>query len=178
MTGRLHSWFTDYLGRRMQRVVIEGAASQWAPVTSGVPQGSLLGPLLFTIFINDLPKETVDAVMVALYADDTKVYSSIKSMGDCISLQTTLTNLDEWSQRNNIRFNASKSKVLTVTRKKNPLTYNYHLNQVQLERVTNEKDVGVTVTRNLSWDQHVHTIVSKANRVLGLLKRTYMPATD
>lgn len=86
MTGRLHSWFTDYLGRRVQRVVIKGAASQWAPVTSGVPQGSLLGPLLFTIFINDRLEETVDALMVALYADDTKVYRSIKSMSDCISL--------------------------------------------------------------------------------------------
>lgn len=120
----LLSWWTD----ADSRYIIEGAASQWAPVTSGVPQGSLLGPLLFTIFINDLPEETVDAVVVALYADDTKLYSSIKSTGDCISLQTTLTNLDEWSQRNNIRFNASKCKVLTVTRKKNPLTYNHHLN--------------------------------------------------
>lgn len=155
--------FTDYLGGRMQRVVIGSAASQWAPVTSGVTLGSLLGPSLFTVFNNDLPEETVDAVMVALYADDTKVYRRIKSMGGCISLQTTLTNLDEWSQCNNIRFNASECKALTVTRKKNPLTYNYHLNQVQLERVTNEKDVGVTVTRTLSWDQHVHTVFSKAD---------------
>ena len=71
----------------MQRV---DAASQWAPVTSGVPQGSLLGPLSFTIFINDLPEETVDAVMVALYADDTKLYHSIKSMGDCIPYRPRL----------------------------------------------------------------------------------------
>ena len=90
VTGRLHSWFTDYLGGRMQRVVIKGAASQWVPVTSGVPQGSLLGPLLFTIFINDLQEETVDAVMVALYADDIKVYSSIKSMGYCIPYRPRL----------------------------------------------------------------------------------------
>ncbi|PFX23819.1 RNA-directed DNA polymerase from mobile element jockey [Stylophora pistillata] len=177
-TGRLHSWLTDYLGGRMQRVVIEGGASQWAPVISGVPQGSLLGPLLFTIFISDLPEETVDAVMVALYANDTKLYRSIKSMGDCISLQTTLTNLDEWSQRNNICFNTSKYKILTVTHKKKPLTYNYHLNQVQLKRVTNEKDVEVTLTSTLSWDHNVHIIVSKANRLLGLLKRTCPLLTD
>ena len=146
----------------MQRVVIGSAASQWAPVTSRVTLGSLLGPSLFTVFINDLPEETVDAVMVALYADDTKVYRSTNEWADALyTLQTTLTNLDEWSQRNNIRFNASKCKALTVTRKKNPLTY--HLNQVQLERVTNEKDVGVTVTRTLSWDQHVHTVFSKAD---------------
>ena len=82
------------------------------------------------------------------------------------AFQTMLTNLDE------------ASAVLTVTCKKNPLTYNYHLNQVQLERVTNEKDVGVTVTRTRSWDQHAHTIVRKANRLLGLLKRTCLLLTD
>ena len=106
----------------------------------------------WALYSLDLREETVDAFMVALYANFTKVYRSIKSMGDCISLQTIITNLDEWSQRNNIHFNASKWIVLTVTRERNPLTYNYHLNQVQLEHVTNEKDVGVTVTRTLSWD--------------------------
>ena len=120
MIGRLHSWFTDYLVGRTQRVITEGEASQWELVTSGVPQGSLLGPLLFTIFINDLPEETEDAVMAALFADDTKVYRSIKSMADCIFLQNTLTNFDDWSQRNNIRFNASKCKVLTVTVRRIP----------------------------------------------------------
>lgn len=112
-----------------------------------------------TIFISDLPQETAYAVMVTLSADHTKVYRSNKSMGHCISLQTMLTNLNERSQRNNIPFNASKCKALTVTRKRNPLTYNYHLNRVQLKRATNEKDVGVT--HILSWDQHVHTITSK-----------------
>ena len=90
--------------------------------------------------------------MAALFADDTKVYRSIKSMADCIFLQNTLTNFDDWSQRNNIRFNASKCKVPNRDRKKNPLTYNYHLNQVQLECVTNEKDLGVIVTRTLSLE--------------------------
>lgn len=70
--------------------------------------------------------------MVALYADDAKVYCSIESMDDYISLQTTLTNLDEWSQRNNIRFNTSKWKGLTMTRKKNPLTYKNHLTKFSL----------------------------------------------
>ena len=116
--------------------------------------------------------------MAALYADDTKIYRSIKSIGDCIKLQTTIDNFDEWSQRNNIQFNASKCKVLTVTRTKNPIVYNYHLNQVQLERVNSEKDIGVVVSSTLSWDLHAQNIVKKANRILGLLKRTCPLLTD
>ena len=116
--------------------------------------------------------------MAALFADDTKVYSSIRSMGDCIFLQNTLTNFDDLFQRNNIYLNASKCKVLTVTRKKNPLTYNYHLNYVQLECVTSEKDLGVIVSSTLSWDLHTRTIVKKANRLLGLLRPTCPLLTD
>ena len=120
VAGNLLSWLTNYLQGRAQRVVIDGAASEWAPVNSGVPQGSLLGQLLFTIFINDLPEEALDGVKVALYADDTKVYKPVKSIDDCISLQSTLTNMQNWSERNNISFNASKCKPLSVTRKKSP----------------------------------------------------------
>ena len=77
------------------RVVLDGAASQWAPVTSGVLQGSLLEPLLFTIFINDLPGETVGGMRAALYADDTKLHKNVGSVSDCLSLQTTLANVNE-----------------------------------------------------------------------------------
>ena len=93
---------------RFQRVVVDGVASQWAPVTSGVPQGSILGPMLFIIFINDLPDVLLDRTMEALYADDTKLYWSIISVSDCEHLQQALTNLDAWSRDRNIKFNASK----------------------------------------------------------------------
>ena len=96
----------------------------------------------------------------------------------CITLQTTLDNFDEWSQGNNIHFKASKCKVLTVARKKNPIVYNYHLDQVQLERVHSEKDIGVVVTNTLSWDLHAQNIVKKANGYSGLLKRTCPVLTD
>ncbi|KXJ07571.1 RNA-directed DNA polymerase from mobile element jockey, partial [Exaiptasia diaphana] len=172
ISGQLLSWLTDYLSGRFQRVVLEGASSQWAPVTSGVPQGSLLGPLLFVIFINDLPDVAEEGVNTALYPDDTKIFGAVKNGNDCETIQTTLSNMAEWTQVNNIDFNASKCKTLTVTRKKQPLEHNYCLNNKQLDRVSEEKDLGITVTSTLSWDKHVHAIVSKANKLLGLLKRT------
>ena len=77
VSGQLLTWFANYLSGQLQRDVIDGTTSQWAPVTSGVPQGSLLGPLLFIIFINDLPDAAIGDVFTSLYADDTKIYRNI-----------------------------------------------------------------------------------------------------
>ena len=161
-----------HLTERTQRVVLENAASPWPPITSGVPQGSILGPLLFTLFINDLPDEAAYGVKVALYADDTKLYRNVSSAEHCDLIQDTLSNMHVWSQRNNIRFNTSKCKVLTVTRKKTPIAFDYTLDGTALTRVSEEKDLGVIITSTLSWDSHIHTITAKANKLLGLLKRT------
>ena len=145
VTGHLHECFKNYLQDRQQQVVVDGFTSSWAPVTSGVPQGSLLGPLLFIIFINDLPSALPDGSLTALYADDTKLYGSILSYQDAAKLQQALKNLDSWSLHNNINFNASKCKVLSVTQKKNPVRYDYHLGQVDLQRVNEEADLSVMI---------------------------------
>ena len=153
ISGNLLSWLTNYLSGRFQRVVLEGASSQWAPVTSGVPQGSLLGPLMFVVFINDLP-DASNAINTAFYADDSKIFGAVKCVHDCEVVQTTLSNMDEWTRYNNIQFNISKCKVLTVTRKKQPVHYNYTLNNVQLTRMAEENDLGIVVTSTLSWVKH------------------------
>ncbi|CAB3982156.1 Hypothetical predicted protein [Paramuricea clavata] len=135
VTGRLLDWFRNYLSGRTQRVVVEGVPSSWVPVISGVPQGSILGPILFAVFINDLPEVISNGSPEAMYADDTKLFRNINSTTDGDCLQESLSNLDKWSHDNNIKFNALKCKVLSVTRKKYPVTYNYHLGSSSLLRV-------------------------------------------
>ena len=178
VTGQLLDWFSDYLMDRSQRVVIDGEASVRLPVTSGVPQGSLVGPLLFVIFINDLPEAIHEHTSTALYADDTKLHRIILAAKDCDILQQDLTSLNTWSHKSNLKFNASKCKVLTVTRRKSPVIHEYHLGDVILQCIQEEKDLAVTISSNLSWDLHVTRIVLKANRMLGLLKRTCPLITD
>ena len=178
VTGSVFDWFADYLSGRTQRVVVDGVASDWCSVTSGVPQGSILGPVLFIIFINDLPDIIHTGTKTALYADDTKLHRNIFSARDCDSLQESLVKLDSWSMEKKLFFNASKCKVLTITRKKKPVIYEYTLGSKKLTRVDHEKDLGITTTTNITWDLHVNTVVAKANKMLGILKRTCTSITD
>ena len=127
---------------------------------------------MFVIFINDLPDAGNGVVNTALYADNSKIFGAVKCVCDCEVVQTTLLNMNESTRSNNIQFNTSKCKVLSVTRKKQPIHYNYTLNNVQLTRVVEEKDLGIIVTSSLSWVKHINAIVSKANKLLGLLKHT------
>ena len=116
LRGSILLWFKDYLTDRCQRVVLETVALEWSPVASGVPQGSNLGPLLFTIFINTLPDSLSPGSQAALYADDSNIYRPITSLVDSMALQHDLNNLKVWSSKNSIQFNPSKCKILTVTR--------------------------------------------------------------
>ena len=103
------NWFTDYLNSCVQRVVVDGAASDWAAVTSGVPRGILFGPILFNIFITDFPKVESDTSQTALYADDSKLYKGIYSFSKCENLHQSLNCLQTSSDHNKIEFNATKT---------------------------------------------------------------------
>ena len=112
VVDRMHDWFKDYLHQRLQRVVLDGAVYDWAHVTSGILPGSILGPMLFVIFINDFVS---DGISTGLYANETKLYRNVSSIGDCEKLQDALTELCSWSRQNNMNFKASKCKVLSIS---------------------------------------------------------------
>ena len=171
ITGKLLNWMESYLNNRIQRVVINGSTSQWLPVKAGVPQGSILGPLMFLLYINDLPK-VVENSSIAMYADDAKIFIESKSINDCLKLQNDIDAVSHWCKVNQMNFNVSKCKVLTVCRKENPYLFEYKINDVILDSVNEIKDLGIIIEDKLSWHNNVNDIISKANRVMGLIKRT------
>jgi hypothetical protein len=141
-------------------------------LTSAILQGNILGPLLLTIFINNLPETLSPESTAPLYADDSKVYRSLSSSTDCLALQQGLDHLDVWSHKNNLTFNGTKCKILTVSRKKNPCLFPYRLDGNKLAHCSEEIDFGMTITYNLKWDSHFMHIRSTANKSLGILRRT------
>jgi len=170
MNSNLLRWLKTYLSGRQQRVVVDGEHSEWLPVLSGVPQGSILGPLLFVLFINDLPESVLSTLK--LYADDAKCYRTIRTVEDCLALQNDLKCLHEWSKKWKLVFSTRKCKVMTVSRVRNPTVFNYSLDDIILERVDKFNDLGVLVSNSLTFSEHIKCKVNKANAMAGLIKRT------
>ena len=123
--GHLNDWVADFLRDRQQEVVLEGAYSSPTQVTSGVPQGTVLGPLLFLVYINDMP-ECINST-VRLFADDSLLYRIIRSKEDQTILQEDLRRLQDLERKWQMQFNADKCKVIRITKKKNPTICNYSL---------------------------------------------------
>lgn len=169
--GSTHKWISSWLSGRSQRVVLEGQASDPVPVLSGVPQGSVLGPVLFLIFINDLPDNLRSSVR--LFADDCVLYRNISSPQDCNILQEDLDNLARWEVDWQMKFNIAKCHSMRVTRHlpHKQIMYTYTLHNQTLESVQSAKYLGVTVTDNLDWGQHISEISAKASKTLGFLRR-------
>ena len=119
--GDTLKWIKDFLDNRKQAVVINGINSEKIPVSSGVPQGSVLGPILFLAYINDLPEQVKSRVR--LFADDTALYLAISSTTESEVLQTDLAILEQWEKMWDMQFNPSKCQVLQITKKRqNPST--------------------------------------------------------
>ena len=162
-------WIKSFLSDRSQRVVVEGEQSDPAPVTSGVPQGSVLGPILFLVFINDLPKCVGSSCR--LFADDTIVYKEISSPADSAALQQDLEALQRWEERWGMSFNPSKCNTINITRKDDPIVTVYTLKNEPLENVKVASYLGVQISRDVSWHSHVAKITSKGNKSLGFVRR-------
>ncbi len=150
-------------------MVINGSASDWAPVTSGIPQGSVLGPVLFIIYINDINLGLNN--FIAKLSDDTKIVNSVISDRDRQSLQEDLRKISAWSDRWEMPFNVNKCHILQVgTRNKK---YEYEMGEVKLENVHCVKDFGVMITTNLQLSQHSKEAACKSSRMLGFINRNF-----
>ena len=164
INGVLYEWFCSYLTGRKQCVIIEGDLSDWCDVASGVPQGSILGPLLFLMYINDMVEELSESTNIALFADDAKIYSKIKSSNDHQALQRNLSKLEDWSNLWKLKFNSNKCKVLRRVLKHDSV---YRMNDEILENVTSFNDLGVLIIKDLDWQAHIHK--KSAKQILYLL---------
>jgi len=168
LTGKLHQWIKNFLTTRQQRVIVNGASSKWNHVISGVPQGTILGPLLFLLYINDLPAQ-LDTTM-KLFADDAKVYNSISSTADCAHLQRNIDSMIAWTNEWLLKFNKDKCIVLRIRK---AIDYAYYMEGQQLKEVTEQKDLGVLVSNDLKPSKHISLICKKANQRLGMIKRCF-----
>ena len=149
-------------------MILAGAVSEWVNVESGVPQGSVIGPVLFILYINDLPKFL--ECFCEIFADDTKLISIIKSMESCLRLEKDLDKVLEWTKNWLVQLNKEKCKVMHCGAG-NP-KFDYMINQTCLLKTESERDLGVTFTNNLKWSNQVNEAAKKANRVLGTVRRT------
>ena len=163
-------WTQYFLTTQTQKVVVDGSFSDTALVGSGVPQGTVLGPILFLCYINDLPSSVSSDVW--LFADDCLFYRPSKSKDDHKKLQEDLTKLERWADIWGMNFNPSKCSVLRVKRPRaKEIASDYQLKGVTLGQVTNSPHLGVSISENLEWGDHIPKIASKANSPLGLLRR-------
>ncbi|KAK7087818.1 hypothetical protein V1264_021822 [Littorina saxatilis] len=169
IVGTMHAWIKGFLSDRQQAVVVDGATSSLVPVESGVPQGSVIGPALFLLYINDLPEGLTSTSR--LFADDTLCHRIISSASDKQALQEDLNRLAEWEQKWLMSFHPDKCQTLPVSRKRNPTPCSYQLHGHTLSPVNEAKYLGVTLSHDLRWDIHILNITNKANQMLGFLRR-------
>ncbi|MES9881523.1 MAG: reverse transcriptase family protein [Sedimenticola sp.] len=168
------NWFSSYLLNRSQKVSTNNTISEAEHITSGVPQGSILGPLMFLLFINDLPLYT-DIVNTDLYADDTTLYDMNKSIPSVKeNLENALEKLSKWCKENGMVINSAKTKVMLVTTHQNQIRLNVQclglkLNDKVLKTVSNDKILGVHIENTLTWSIHTDKIAKKIATNLWLL---------
>lgn len=172
----LAEWVFSYLTGRSAHVVVNSARSHQFYITSGVPQGSVLGPLLFNIFVNDLCLRLSSFNLS--FADDLKLYRVICSPLNCSALQEDINTLLIWCSDNGMRVNSDKCKVISFSRSNNPVLHQYKMESAPLTRVTSICDLGVTIDTKVQFNDHVGITTAKAFSVLGLIRRHASEFTD
>ena len=163
------AWIQSWLTQRTQTVVVDGISSPPVHVLSGVPQGTVLGPLMFLLYINDIA--TGISSPLRLFADDCLLYRTINSVEDSFILQTDLELLSQWATVWQMKFNVSKCIVIRCTRSHTPVQYGYRLNNITLSTDNQHTYLGILLHKSLSWSGHIASIASKASQIFNFLRR-------
>ena len=163
------TWIQSFLSGRSQRVVLDGETSDACPVLSGVPQGSVLGPCLFLMYINDMPENIQSNIR--LFADDTIMYLTITNQSDCQDLQRDLSKLEIWEREWLMAFNPDKCEVIRITKAQDPVIFDYQLHGITLQTTKNAKYLGRNISDDLTWSRHINQTAAKGNNTLKFIKR-------
>ena len=174
ISGELYQLLENYLSGRLQRVVPNGQISSWRPVLAGVPQESILGPLLFLIYINDLPDELKSNAK--LFADDTSLFSIVKDENESANaLNYDLSQISKWAFNWKMLFNPDPSKpaqeVLFSRKKKTQSHPEVSLNNIPVECSSYQKHLGLILDEKLYFKQHIDNAVSKINKGIAVIKK-------
>lgn len=174
ITGEALNWLKAFLSDRKQKVIVNGSESQWVSVLSGIPQGSILGPVLFSLFVNDLPGEV--QCLISMFADDTKIYLPLTTDMSTVQLQEDLWALEAWAKRMQMKFHPLKCKVMHLGSKNNKESYFMHkedgtLHKLEVTEV--EKDLGVHIDNQLKFSTHCQNKANTANKSLRYIKHTF-----
>jgi hypothetical protein len=175
--GSLLRWFESYLRNRSQAVVVGGYCSDFAGIPSGVPQGSILGPLLYASYLYDVGTCFKEARFL-MYADDTKIFMRVKNNTDCNALQADLIRLEQYYRENRIGININKCSCISFTRKKRIINFEYFINNIKIAKSASVKDLGVQMDSKLSFSDHTELIKNKAYKSLGFVLRVGRPFSD
>jgi hypothetical protein len=169
--GTLFDWLCNYLTNRKIRAVINGQTSDWFNTNAGVPQGSILGPLLFLVFINDITNGIESDIH--LFADDTSLMDIIEDHQlSYAKINRDLNRLSTWAKTWLVTFNANKTVYLQVSRKLNPAPKPIlKLNGTQIKEVATHKHLGLTFNNNFTWSDHIGNLATKAAKCVGLLRK-------
>ena len=167
--GPLLDWLRNYLTNRQQAVVIKGDMSTYKTVPAGVPQGSVLGPLLFLIYINDIV-EGIES-NIKLFADDTSIYFCFDDVERRTNtLNSDMKKINDWAKKWKVDFNPAKTELITITNKRNPETRPLIFGDTTLESKPEHKHLGVILQNNCKWDKHINFIVTKARLQVACLR--------
>ena len=173
ITGKIGKWIHQFLSNRSQYVTVTGAKSKTEPVISGVPQGSVLGPLLFLIMIGDIDQELIETI-IRTFADDTKVIQEISSADDQVRLQNSLNKIYEWAAKNNMTFNDTKFNVVRYGGNEDLMQNKYYTpSGGDIKEETTVRDLGVLMSNDLTFSEHIDKITTKCRKLVYWLFRVF-----